>query len=105
MFTIASLGLAVAIIATAPGAWSSCNGMWRAKRKGMDGQHWYEDEDGSATEESQSAYSDRWPTLVLLASTVGGLLVSIVAVVLSYRGDGKSTSIPTWLHLSTWVRG
>ena len=55
----------------------------RRKTSGQNGQH-YQDKDGVATEESQDAYSDIIQRLVLLLSSILGVILSLIFVIATY---------------------
>ena len=65
----------------------------------------YEDEDGAATEESQEKYSTIVPRILILTSSVVGLLVSIAASVLSTVHPGRALFVEGWITFGAWVCG
>ena len=63
----------------------------------------YEDEDGTATEETQKNYSAVIPRYLILVCAVIGLLLSIATSVLSTTQPGGTLFIESWLTFGSWV--
>ena len=63
----------------------------------------YEDDDGVATEEAISAYSDRIPKFILCFSSIIGFLASIVSLVFASLYPEKSLLIESWITVLCWV--
>lgn len=63
----------------------------------------YEDEDGSATEESQAAYSTVVPRSICLAASAIGLLLSIAIAVLITTQSELYLFQESWLTFGSWV--
>ena len=69
-------------------------------------QDLYQDEDGTATEASQAAFSDWIPRTVLNLATVIGFGISIVSAILSivWRASTASISLwSSWVNMAAWV--
>lgn len=64
----------------------------------------YEDEDGTATEESQEAYSDFLPRLILLLTSAIASTDALISAVLTSTRSHPSLSVEQWLQFATWVR-
>ena len=67
----------------------------------------YHDEDGSATEDSQAAFSDWLPRTVLYLSTMLGFAASIGSAVLSIVWESSTASawLPSsWMNVAAWVK-
>ena len=77
----------------------------RKEQQYEDAQGRYEDEDGVATAESQEKfeYSTTLPKVLILASSVIGLLVSIAVAVLSTVHPGRTLFVASWINFGTWV--
>lgn len=63
----------------------------------------YTDEDGVATEESQAAYSDLIPRLLLIIISVVASLDALATAVLTTTRPNHSLIVEQWLQLATWV--
>ena len=100
--SIACLGLVAAL--TIPAGRQFLNHI-RAKRKQYEElSDPYEDEDGVATEESQEAYSDYLPRLILILASVVGCADALVAAVLTTSRSHLPLALEQWLQFATWVR-
>lgn len=64
----------------------------------------YEDEDGAATDESQEAYSDLFPRLLLILISVVASAVALATAILTTTRSHLPLSLEQWLQFSTWVR-
>lgn len=64
----------------------------------------YEDEDGTATEESQEAYSDFVPRLILILISAVASIDALVTAILTSTRSQTSLSVEQWLQFATWVR-
>jgi len=64
----------------------------------------YEDEDGTATEESQEAYSDFLPRLILILTSAIASTDALISAVLTTTGPHASLSVEQWLLFANWVR-
>jgi hypothetical protein len=63
----------------------------------------YEDEDGTATLDSETAYSYQLPrTLVLLISAIGSL-DSLILCMITTRNPYSNVRVGQWLQFSAWV--
>jgi hypothetical protein len=63
----------------------------------------YEDEDGTATLESETAYSYQLPrALVLLISAIGSL-DSLILCVVTTRNPYSTVRVEQWLQFGAWV--
>lgn len=63
----------------------------------------YEDEDGEATEESQEAYSDFMPRLMLILISIFACLDALTTAILTTTRPHLSLSLEQWLQFATWV--
>lgn len=63
----------------------------------------YEDEDGVATEDSESAHSDFVPRLVSFLVTVVGTLDALVFAIVITTRPQLSLMIEQWLQFATWI--
>lgn len=63
----------------------------------------YEDDDGTATEESQEAYSDFVPRLVLVSISAVASIDALIAAILIPSHQHTSLAVEQWLQFATWV--
>ncbi|RMD44291.1 hypothetical protein DV735_g885, partial [Chaetothyriales sp. CBS 134920] len=64
----------------------------------------YEDDDGVATAESQSAYSDLIQRVILLSFSVLGLLAALVlAVLASVNATAATVLVGQWVQFAVWI--
>lgn len=63
----------------------------------------YEDEDGVATEESEGAYSDFIPRLILILVSVIGTIDCLASAILTTTRDALPLFVEQWLQFITWV--
>ena len=63
----------------------------------------YEDEDGVATQESEEAYSDFVPRLIVLLGAIIGCLDCLVSAILTTTREALPLLIEQWLQFVTWV--
>ena len=76
----------------------------RSKANGYDDVHkLYEDEDGSATEETQKEFSAALPIYFALFSALIGSLASIINAVITTVPPIAGLSVESWITLSSWV--
>jgi hypothetical protein len=68
----------------------------------QDGQEKYTDEDGEATDETQSDFSVKWQNLLLASVTIAGLAVALVNAILAVQNE-KKTNPDVWLEFAAWV--
>jgi len=64
----------------------------------------YEDEDGTATEETQQAFSDKLPKVLILVTSSLGLLFSLALAVFGSTRPRSSLIFERWLAFGAWVR-
>ena len=64
----------------------------------------YEDEDGAATPESEEAFSDFLPRLIILLGSVVGSLDCLISAVLTTTSQAFPLFVEQWLQFITWVR-
>lgn len=64
----------------------------------------YEDEDGAATEETQNAFSDKLPRVMVAVTTGLGLLISLALAVFGAVRPHGSLSVEAWISFGAWVR-
>lgn len=62
----------------------------------------YEDEDGTASEESQKKFSTKWPQVIALLSCALGWSVAIVSLVLKIKYANTAVIVDGALRLATW---
>ena len=103
-----SIGTTLVLLLTLPSIWNLARVFGSSKKRNgpIALQDVYQDEDGTATEESQAAFSDSTPRTVLNLATLLGLCVSIGSAVISiiWRGSTASTWIlSTWVNVAAWV--
>ena len=63
----------------------------------------YEDEDGSATEETQKEYSTTAPKFIALSSSAAGFIASIVSAVFTSAHSIRNLYVENWLVFGSWV--
>lgn len=63
----------------------------------------YEDEDGTATLESEAAYTYQIPRLLVLLFSVLGALASLVLMLITVRKQRSIRAVEQWLLLGAWV--
>lgn len=64
----------------------------------------YEDEDGTATEETQHAFSDKPPRVLVAVTTGVGLLISLALAVFGAVRPHGSLFVEAWIAFGAWVR-
>ena len=64
----------------------------------------YEDEDGTATEETQQAYSDKLPKVLVAVTTAVGLLISLGLAVFGAVRPYDPLFVEAWMSFGAWVR-
>lgn len=64
----------------------------------------YEDEDGTATQESEAAYSYQLPRVLVLLLSVACLLDSLALCVITTQSLGSTPRVEQWLQFGAWVR-
>ena len=64
----------------------------------------YEDQDGTATKESQDAYSVRLPRVLTSICALLAVLISVTNIVWSELKSEELPVISRWLFLGGWVR-
>ena len=63
----------------------------------------FEDEDGTATQESEAAYSYTLQRLLVLLLSVIGSIDSLVLAVIATRDTNFIANAEQWLHFGAWV--
>ena len=63
----------------------------------------YEDQDGTATEESEAAYSDFLPRLTLILISIIGCLDSLALAILATVRSYLTLATEQWLQFATWL--
>lgn len=100
--------LAVLALASAPHASYAAQLRLRAKAKYQALTEKYEDEDGTATVESQKAFSDRPQRLILVFASLTAAGLAAASAVLTLTGQKTAHDerlvIQQWLQLASWVR-
>lgn len=64
----------------------------------------YDDEDGTATEETQKDYSATVPKYIAVSTSVIGFVASIVAAAFITVHPTRDLYVENWLLLGCWVR-
>ncbi len=64
----------------------------------------YEDEDGSATEESQTEYSATLPKYIALLSSMIGFIASTISAAFTTIHPTRNLYVENWLLFGSWVR-
>lgn len=64
----------------------------------------YEDEDGTATQDSEAAYSYQKQRVLVLVFSVIGLLDSLMLCVIPTQSSYSTHEIEQWLQFAAWVR-
>jgi|SRR5271154_4951509 len=99
----ASLALALVGFLSLPAA-SQCFQRCRASKlqfEDLSGR--YEDEDGIASEESEAAYSDFVPRLILILVSIVGTVGCLISSVLVTTRATVPLVVEQWLQFATWV--
>ena len=76
-----------------------------SRARDEDFQEHYKDEDGVATKETESAFSDLAPRLLLALGSIVGALDSLAMAILATLRIYLRLATQQWLHFATWVRG
>lgn len=63
----------------------------------------YEDEDGTATRESEAAYSYQLQRVLVLLVSIVCLLASLALCVITPRSPYSLPGVGQWLHFGAWV--
>jgi hypothetical protein len=63
----------------------------------------YEDEDGTATEESEAAYSYQLPRVLALLVALAGLVDSLILCVIITWSSNSTLEVENWLQSAVWV--
>ena len=63
----------------------------------------YEDKDGVATDESQEAYSDFLPRLILILICIVACAVALTSAIITTTRSHLPLSLEQWLQFATWV--
>jgi hypothetical protein len=99
------VGCSVIALLSYPGISRILKSASRPERQG-DGEtpEFYEDEDGTATEETENAFSDKLPRLLVAVTTAAGLLVSLALAVFEAVRPHGSLPVEAWISFAAWVR-
>lgn len=73
------------------------------QRGDYDSPELYEDEDGTATEDTQLAFSDKLPKILVLAASTIGFLLSIALAVYGSVQPRHSLAVEGWVSFGIWV--
>lgn len=101
---ITAAGLALILLATLPSAVNIVRSLGRKGKVHRNGL--YQDEDGTATEESQKVFSAKPPTLAICLTSVCGLVLSLANAVLTESNGSHHRlrrSVEVWLHCAIWA--
>lgn len=99
---IGSIGIVFVVGATSPAIKLLTTAIGHPKKVYGD-ELLYEDDDGVATEETASAYSDRVPKSILYLATILGFLTSLALSVFASLRPEQSLLIESWLMVLCWV--
>ena len=109
---VASVGAGLVVFLTLPSIWRLARTSSRPSK--LNGYHVahsgvYQDKDGTATEESEAAFSDKLPKVIIYAATILGFATSITSAVLSTVWltapfSPSSSLIVDWINVFAWVR-
>lgn len=76
--------------------------------KSLFGKKLYEDEDGTATPESQAAFSQKWPKIIITLLNVTAFGISVAVAVMTTlkieETQNQKELAGQWLGVGTWVR-
>jgi hypothetical protein len=100
-----SIGLFLVALATIPAASSIASRLVRWKQHTGYQSLWelYQDEDGSATEESMKAFSDRIQRWSIACCAATGFLLSLALVVVGAVYPPHRLCVELWLQIGIWV--
>lgn len=100
---VAALGLVLLAIASTPTVLTFIGKIKRRKRFAADDNIPYEDNDGTATEESQKKFSTIIPRSLSVTGSIVGCLLSLGEAVLRTSNHGRYLLIESWLVFASWV--
>ena len=101
---IAIAYLVVVVILSIPGARQFISRLRDGKKQNIELSDRYEDKDGVATEESQDAYSDFLPRLMLILISTTACAVALASAIVTTTRSHLPLSIEQWLQFATWVQ-
>jgi hypothetical protein len=96
--------LAVAAVLSIPAAHQFLTRLRAKSKQYTEVADRYEDKDGVATEESEDAYSDFLPRLILLLISLVACGVGLASAILTTTRSHLPLSLEQWLQFATWVR-
>lgn len=96
-------GLIVTAVLSVPCVSSLLNRLTVRRRQYQSLPAQYEDEDGTATEESTRSFSTIAPRIMTLLLAIAGFSVSLASAVLETISFGKLDYIRRWLGFALWV--
>jgi multidrug efflux pump subunit AcrB len=96
--------LAVVAVLSAPAAGQLFTRIRARKKQYAQLSKRYEDKDGVATEESEQAYSDVIPRLILILISIVACGVALTTAILTTTRSHLPLSLEQWLQFATWVR-
>lgn len=100
---VAALGLVLLAIASIPTILTFIGKIKRRKRFAEDDNIPYEDNDGTATEESQKEFSTIIPRSLSVTGSIFGCLLSLAEAVLRTSNRGRYLLTESWLVFASWV--
>lgn len=100
---VAALGLVLLAIASTPTILTFIGKIKRRKRFAEDDNSPYEDNDGTATEESQKKFSTIIPRSLSVTGAIFGCLLSLAEAVLRTSNRGRYSLTESWLVFASWV--
>lgn len=100
---LAIVCLILVTLLTLPSLWQCILRLQKSKDQYESLSGHYEDEDGIATDESESAYSDFIQRLIILLVSAVGSLDALALAVLTTRQPEFRLLIEQWLQFATWV--
>lgn len=103
--SLATASVALVLIAglTVPAISRSVRQLTSSKLQYVDFNDRYEDDDGVATLESQEAFSDFVPRLIVLLGSMTGTVDCLASAVLTTTREALPLFVEQWLQFATWV--
>ena len=99
----ASLALVLIAVLSLPAILQILKRTRSSKLQYVDLSDRYEDEDGVATRESEEAYSDVVPRLILILVSMIGTIDGLASAILTTTRDALPLFVEQWLQFITWV--
>lgn len=100
-----AVGLPLIVLASGPSISRILRLRGRPHPRGHDeSPELYEDDDGVATDESQRAFSDQLPKILITATSGLGFLLALALAVLDSVERRDSLKVESWIAFAAWVR-